>query len=466
MAKDGCPSSFAPCCWRCTRCCWPIPPQPTPQRSTNPPISPPELNTGDGTISPFTASARRCCGSGPRFPPFSPHAQAPPTDQRKSSAPILKRHWLYADAFIAANFARFAVSAAAGAAGDDSHLLLCRLGHLSLGGRVVRPSQCAAACAMYCLNPEHPGQRCTGHDRCWHRGRDVGVVLALVAILPLSFLAAVALACVAVLAASVQVHRAFCSGRCCSAMALPFVDLAACAAQWWLLPAAWIALARGNLILLNAFTASAEPAGRSGVIVRFRFHEACSRSSRRPISESAAAAACRGFRRQRPTRRVDTRRFPSANLSRDAMVLLPGGAALQVAPSRCSCFSRRRWRPAACAEPRLPARGGEWSLFLACRRLRRRGHVPWRSQHRHAISSVRVSAGVYLDFADCGRSSPSPARRTRRSFPIFAMRCWPFWRWKHFWVCPRFLTFVNFAVGGPSNGWRLLSDSDFDWGQG
>jgi hypothetical protein len=33
-------------------------------------------------------------------------------------------------------------------------------------------------------------------------------------------------------------------------------------------------------------------------------------------------------------------------------------------------------------------------------------------------------------------------------------------------VCPRFLTFVNFAVGGPSNGWRLLSDSDFDWGQG
>jgi hypothetical protein len=33
-------------------------------------------------------------------------------------------------------------------------------------------------------------------------------------------------------------------------------------------------------------------------------------------------------------------------------------------------------------------------------------------------------------------------------------------------VCPRFLTFVNFAVGGPANGWRLLSDSDFDWGQG
>jgi hypothetical protein len=34
------------------------------------------------------------------------------------------------------------------------------------------------------------------------------------------------------------------------------------------------------------------------------------------------------------------------------------------------------------------------------------------------------------------------------------------------WVSPRFLTFVNFAVGGPSNGWRLLSDSDYDWGQG
>lgn len=34
------------------------------------------------------------------------------------------------------------------------------------------------------------------------------------------------------------------------------------------------------------------------------------------------------------------------------------------------------------------------------------------------------------------------------------------------WVCPRFLTFINFAAGGPGSGWRLLSDSDFDWGQG
>ena len=40
-----------------------------------------------------------------------------------------------------------------------------------------------------------------------------------------------------------------------------------------------------------------------------------------------------------------------------------------------------------------------------------------------------------------------------------------FWRSKRFGSV-RFLTFVNFAVGGPSNGWRLLSDSDFDWGQG
>jgi hypothetical protein len=33
-------------------------------------------------------------------------------------------------------------------------------------------------------------------------------------------------------------------------------------------------------------------------------------------------------------------------------------------------------------------------------------------------------------------------------------------------VCPRFLSFVNYGVGGPSNGWWLLSDSDYDWGQG
>jgi hypothetical protein len=34
------------------------------------------------------------------------------------------------------------------------------------------------------------------------------------------------------------------------------------------------------------------------------------------------------------------------------------------------------------------------------------------------------------------------------------------------WVCPRFLSFINFAAGGPGAGWRLLTDSDFDWGQG
>ncbi len=33
------------------------------------------------------------------------------------------------------------------------------------------------------------------------------------------------------------------------------------------------------------------------------------------------------------------------------------------------------------------------------------------------------------------------------------------------WVAPRFLSFINFAFGGPSNGWWLLTDSDFDWGQ-
>jgi hypothetical protein len=34
------------------------------------------------------------------------------------------------------------------------------------------------------------------------------------------------------------------------------------------------------------------------------------------------------------------------------------------------------------------------------------------------------------------------------------------------WVCPRFLTFMNVAAGGASNGWRVLNNSDFDWGQG
>src|SRR5208282_5505413 len=34
------------------------------------------------------------------------------------------------------------------------------------------------------------------------------------------------------------------------------------------------------------------------------------------------------------------------------------------------------------------------------------------------------------------------------------------------WVCPRFLTFVNVAAGGTSDGWQVVNNSDFDWGQG
>jgi 4-amino-4-deoxy-L-arabinose transferase-like glycosyltransferase len=33
-------------------------------------------------------------------------------------------------------------------------------------------------------------------------------------------------------------------------------------------------------------------------------------------------------------------------------------------------------------------------------------------------------------------------------------------------LSPRFLTFMNLAVGGTSNGWRVLNNADFDWGQG
>jgi hypothetical protein len=34
------------------------------------------------------------------------------------------------------------------------------------------------------------------------------------------------------------------------------------------------------------------------------------------------------------------------------------------------------------------------------------------------------------------------------------------------WTCPRFLSFINFAAGGSDYGGRLVSVSDFDWGQG
>jgi hypothetical protein len=34
------------------------------------------------------------------------------------------------------------------------------------------------------------------------------------------------------------------------------------------------------------------------------------------------------------------------------------------------------------------------------------------------------------------------------------------------WHCPRFMSFINFAAGGTERGWRIVNDSNFDWGQG
>jgi hypothetical protein len=34
------------------------------------------------------------------------------------------------------------------------------------------------------------------------------------------------------------------------------------------------------------------------------------------------------------------------------------------------------------------------------------------------------------------------------------------------WAYPHYLAYFNEVAGGPSNGWRLLSDSNVDWGQG
>jgi hypothetical protein len=35
-----------------------------------------------------------------------------------------------------------------------------------------------------------------------------------------------------------------------------------------------------------------------------------------------------------------------------------------------------------------------------------------------------------------------------------------------FSVCPRYFTFFNAFSGGPARGWKIVNDSNFDWGQG
>ena len=57
-----------------------------------------------------------------------------------------------------------------------------------------------------------------------------------------------------------------------------------------------------------------------------------------------------------------------------------------------------------------------------------------------------------------------PERRWARALALGALCLWQ--AATTAWAFPHYLAYFNELAGGPSNGWRLLADSNVDWGQG
>jgi hypothetical protein len=381
--------------------------------------------------------------------------------------PPLERHWRYADVFVAANLDRF------------SHLLFvsrlaivlisCVSGWITFrwAGRLYGPRSATAACAMYCLNPSvlANGSLVT---------TDCGTAAAMLASCWLwwRFCRSPSwsrwlLACMALLAAHLCKFTAVLLWPMMLAMALPFIPWRTPRLRW-LLPGAWLLLAVAVVVLLNAVYGF-HGSGRS--IGSFDFNSSFMRRIQHAIpaavpsplparllegldsQKSDTEAGYQGFLFGYIYRGARWYYFPAALLCK-----LPIAMLLLAAAAAASKLAIRGSAP--------PARGaGERSLFL--------GLVVF-AIGVMALGDLNIGTRYFLPAFPLAIilisriwSVDRPASaKTRSLMPYLRDALLGVLAFETLWVCPRFLTFVNFAVGGPSNGWRLLSDSDYDWGQG
>ncbi|HEX4055638.1 MAG TPA: glycosyltransferase family 39 protein [Tepidisphaeraceae bacterium] len=393
-------------------------------------------------------------------------AQAPPTDQ-ENLRPIVERHWLYADAFIAANFARFPFL-----------LLLARLGMIPIScfagwvtyrwaGELYGPRSAAAACAMYCLNPSilANGALVT---------TDVGAAAAMLASCWLwwrfcrgpsrwRWLAA----CAAVVAAHLCKFTALLLWPMMLAMVIPFALLRP-RRQWWMLPAAWLLLGIASLILLNGiygFRGTGRPLGSFDLTSDFM--QSVQRKLGADFPSPVPRLLLEGFDAQKRDTQGGYEAFLFGDIYRGThwyyypaalLCKLPIAMLLLLAAAVASALARR-------GAPAPARRSGEWSVFLA---------VAVFAAGVMVFGDLNIGTRYLLPMFPLGfilisrlwSIDPVPLNQPRSVMPYLRDGLLAFLAVETLLVCPRFLTFVNFAVGGPANGWRLLSDSDFDWGQG
>lgn len=393
-------------------------------------------------------------------------ANAPPTAQADRSPP-LERHWRYADSFVAANLPRFA-----------SLLVLTRLWMIPISclagwmtyrwaGRLYGRRSALAAAAIYCLNPS-----ALAHGALVTT--DAGTAAAMLASCWLWWRfcrspswTRWALVCLAVLAAHLCKYTAVLLWPMLLAMALPFVEWRL-ARRRWLLPVAWVTLALATLVLLNASYGFSQT-GRS--IGDYRFNSVVFNHVQRVLPPGLPVPLPRlyvdGFDSQKADTDVGYQGFLFGEVYRGAkwyffpaalLCKLPIAMLLLLAAAVASKLAPRGAAP--------PARGaGEWSLFLALLvfavGVLLLGDLNIGT--RYLLPALPLTA---ILISRIWAVRPPAAAKTRLLLPYLRDALLVLLAAESFWVCPRFLTFVNFAVGGPSNGWRLLSDSDFDWGQG
>ena len=393
-------------------------------------------------------------------------ANAPATDD-VDHQPILERHWRYADAFVAANLSRF-----------ESLLFYGRLGTIALSclagwmtyrwaGRLYGPRSAFAACAMYCLNPSILAHGCLVTT-------DVGTAAAMLAACWMwwRFCRSPSwprwtLACLAVLAAHLCKFTAILLWPMLLAMTLPFIHWRI-SRKWWLLPGAWILLAAGVLVLLNAvygFRGTGRPIGS------FQFDSDFMQRVQGSISAGVPTPLphlyVEGFDAQKADTQGGYQGFLFGEIYRGAkwyffpaalLCKLPIAMLLLLAAAVASKLAPRGAAP--------PARGaGERSLFFGL--VVFAAGVIWLGDlnigTRYLLPAFPLTIILISRIWSVTRA---PLAKTRAVLPYLRDALLVMLAIETLWVCPRFLTFVNFAVGGPSNGWRLLSDSDFDWGQG
>jgi len=85
--------------------------------------------------------------------------------------------------------------------------------------------------------------------------------------------------------------------------------------------------------------------------------------------------------------------------------------------------------------------------------------------YRHLLPTLPF---VYVWVAQWGGSVPeNVARQTKldRIAPIVLGVSLGWLALETFWIAPHFLSYFNAIGGGPENGWRIVADSNIDWGQ-